>query len=179
MTTLVPKNAAARLRRTETESSIGTRSTEPAVSQSEDCSSNMPDSQPTDRAADAGQTVPLSRRTSRTSSMNSLHSKFTSMVRSFNRGSYASELFHRTKTCPLHLTSSILPLTYQLPGPVMEWSRSRICCAIPPHPGWISLQFINATVGQRCNHDNTDCRISLHGTHSYNHQPRVPHPRLI
>lgn len=123
--TAVPTNVTTRLRRTRTEGSISTSSIDSAVPQPEVRSHHGADSQPTSQPPDSDQMIPQPRRPSRTSSMNSIRSKFASTVRSLTRDSHGPELCYRITMYLLRSTFSIPPPTYRLLGAAVD--RSRIC----------------------------------------------------
>jgi hypothetical protein len=113
--TVVPENARTRLRRRGTEDSIGTNSMNTVASRSEDQSGHVPGNEPVDLPPDFDETAPRSRKTSRASLVNTIHSKFTAMVCSFNQSFSRSPTVKQNKDVPVAFTffnpTTDLPIT--------------------------------------------------------------------
>jgi hypothetical protein len=113
--TVVPENARTRLRRRGTEDSIGTSSMNTVASRSEDQSGHVPGNEPVDLPPDFDETAPRSRKTSRASLVNTIHSKFTAMVCSFNQSFSRSPTVKQNQDVPVAFTffnpTTDLPIT--------------------------------------------------------------------
>ena len=196
MATVVSADAPTRLRRRRTEGPADTSSVNANLSRFEDPPGHTPVNQPTDLPLDSDQTVPRSRRASRTPSMNSIRSKFASMVCPFDQIFLRSSTVIQDKSVPVAFTFSTLPPIYRLLRAAMGQSLSQTCYSSHLLPDSTNLWHINVTTGRRYIHGKTDnirppgsvrpqrtignphaeSHLPPHGIHSCGHQPQIPHP---
>ena len=134
--TVVSADAPTRLRRRRTEGPADTSFVHANMSRFEDPPGHTPVNQPTDLPLDSDQTVPRSRRASRTPSMNSIRSKFASMVCPFDQIFLRSSTVIQDKSVPVAFTffnpTTDLPVTASSNGAesfsnlLLESSASRL-----------------------------------------------------